>query len=58
VVSGELEVETRDSARSIRLKEGDTLPELVDIMHRGKTGESPVELFVFYAGTSGVTLSE
>lgn len=58
VVSGELEVETRDDSKSIRLKQGDTLPELVDIMHRGKTGANPVELLVFYASTPGVALSE
>jgi quercetin dioxygenase-like cupin family protein len=58
VASGELEVETQDGSKSIRLKQGDTLAELVDIMHRGKTGDSPVELIVFYAGTPGVALSE
>ncbi|HEX8595218.1 MAG TPA: cupin domain-containing protein [Pseudomonas sp.] len=58
VAAGELEVETQDGAKSIRLKQGDTLAELVDIMHRGKTGDNPVELIVFYAGTPGVALSE
>jgi quercetin dioxygenase-like cupin family protein len=58
IVSGQLHVETHDGASSIQLKQGDTLPELVNILHRGKTGKHPVELIVFYAGTPGVALTE
>lgn len=58
VVSGELHVETRDGASSTQLRQGDTLPELANIEHRGKTGKHPVELIVFYAGSPGVALTE
>ncbi|MEE4883166.1 cupin domain-containing protein [Pseudomonas alliivorans] len=57
VVSGELTVEARNSGRQILLRKGGTLAEMVDISHRGKTGEKPVELIVFYAGTPEVPLS-
>lgn len=58
VVSGELRVETRDGGESIMLKPGDVLPEIVDRQHRGVTGDSAVELVVFYAGTPGLPLSQ
>jgi quercetin dioxygenase-like cupin family protein len=58
VVSGELTVRTRDDEKVISLSQGDTLAELVDIMHRGETGESAVELIVFYAGSPGTPLSQ
>lgn len=57
VVSGKLEVQTKEGGKSIHLKAGDALPEIVDMLHRGKTGDSPVELIVFYAGTPGTPLS-
>ncbi|RMP36499.1 hypothetical protein ALO95_01977 [Pseudomonas syringae pv. antirrhini] len=58
VASGEITVETRDSKKEIRLKKGDALAEMVDIMHRGKTGDTPVELIVFYAATEATPLSQ
>ncbi|WP_373568718.1 cupin domain-containing protein [Pseudomonas sp. efr-133-TYG-103a] len=58
VVSGQLRVETRDGGKSIMLKPGDVLPEIVDRQHRGVTGDSAVELVVFYAGTPGLPLSQ
>jgi quercetin dioxygenase-like cupin family protein len=58
VLSGQLEVQTKEGDKSIHLKAGDVLPEMVDILHRGKTGDSPVELIVFYAGTPGTPLSQ
>ncbi|RMQ42189.1 hypothetical protein ALQ04_01010 [Pseudomonas cichorii] len=58
VLSGELEVQARDGSKSILIKAGDTLAEMVDIMHRGKTGNTPVELVVFYAGAVGTPLSQ
>ncbi|CAM3274912.1 cupin [Pseudomonas floridensis] len=58
VVSGELTVETRDSGERIHLKKGDTLPEMVDSVHRGKTGKVPVELIVFYAGARDIPVSQ
>ncbi|UVJ44339.1 cupin domain-containing protein [Pseudomonas sp. LS1212] len=58
VLSGEILVEARDSNQRKSLKQGDALAEMVDIVHRGKTGEHPVELIVFYAGAHGLPLSE
>ncbi|MFJ4141895.1 cupin domain-containing protein [Pseudomonas sp. NPDC089734] len=58
VLSGELKVQAKKGGKSIRLKAGDTLAEMVDIIHRGATGDSPVELVVFYAGAVGTPLSQ
>jgi quercetin dioxygenase-like cupin family protein len=58
VVSGELLVETRDGGQTIRLVAGDVLPEMVDGVHRGVTGDAPVVLIVFYAGAQGLPVSE
>ncbi|RMW00265.1 hypothetical protein ALP03_100537 [Pseudomonas amygdali pv. tabaci] len=58
VASGEITVEKRDSNKEIRLKKGDALAERVDIVHRGKTGDTPVELIVFYAATEATPLSQ
>jgi quercetin dioxygenase-like cupin family protein len=58
VVSGQLTVQAKDTPDVIQLKAGDTLAEMVDIMHRGVTGNEPVELIVFYAGTPGTPLSQ
>jgi quercetin dioxygenase-like cupin family protein len=57
VVSGNLTVETREGGESILVKPGDVLPEMVNRQHRGLTGDTAVELVVFYAGTPGMPLS-
>ncbi|MGE6388608.1 cupin domain-containing protein [Pseudomonas sp. NPDC078416] len=57
VLSGNLTVETREGGKSILLKPGDVLPEMVNREHRGLTGNTAVELVVFYAGTPGMPLS-
>ena len=58
IVSGELTVETRANGASRTLRQGQTLAEMVGTEHRGVTGNTPVELLVFYAGTPGMPLSE
>lgn len=58
ILAGELTVEARDSGQTRVLKQGQTLAEMVNTVHRGKTGDSPVELIVFYAGSPGIALSE
>lgn len=58
IVSGEIHVQARDTGHSRVLKQGQTLAEMVDIVHRGSTGDQPVELLVFYAGVQGMPLSE
>lgn len=57
VLSGELTVEQREGRQSKTIKAGDVLPEMVNINHRGRTGDNPVVLIVFYAGTKGMPLS-
>ena len=58
VLSGELTVEQREGSQSKTIQAGDVLPEMVNINHRGRTGDNPVVLIVFYAGTKGMPLSE
>lgn len=58
IVAGELTVETRANGASRTLRQGQTLAEMVGTEHRGITGNTPVELLVFYAGTPGMPLSE
>lgn len=58
IVSGELTVEARSSGATRTLRQGQTLAEMVGTEHRGVTGDTPVELLVFYAGTPGMPLSE
>jgi quercetin dioxygenase-like cupin family protein len=57
VVSGELTVEKQDGEKQT-VKAGQVLPETVGSVHRGVTGDSPVTLIVFYAGTEGMPLSQ
>lgn len=57
LLAGELLVETRDSGKQVRIKAADALAEIVDGVHRGRTGTQAAELIVFYAGSSGVPLS-
>ncbi|MHC8316657.1 cupin domain-containing protein [Pseudomonas sp. LB3P31] len=58
ILSGELTVESRDNGQIRLFKQGEALAEMVDVTHRGKTGDKPVELIVFYAGSQGIPLSE
>jgi len=58
ILAGELTVESKDSGQVRRFKQGDAVAEMVNITHRGKTGDKPVELIVFYAGSQGIPLSE
>ena len=57
VLSGELTLERKDGMRK-RFVAGQALTETVDRLHRGVTGETPVVLVVFYAGTLGLPLSQ
>ncbi|WPN47533.1 MULTISPECIES: cupin domain-containing protein [unclassified Pseudomonas] len=58
ILSGELIIEGRDNGQTRRIKQGEALAEMVDIAHRGVTGDEPVELIVFYAGSEGIPLAE
>jgi quercetin dioxygenase-like cupin family protein len=54
VASGELTVIRGDNEKTVTLKAGEVLPEIVDVRHRGFTGDKAVELIVLYAGTEGM----
>lgn len=57
VQQGSLTVEKRgeggEPGDACSIAAGEVLPELVDQVHRGYTGEAAVTLIVFYAGTAG-----
>ena len=57
VLSGEFTLERKDGIRK-RFVAGQALTETVDRLHRGVTGETPVVVVVFYAGTLGLALSQ
>ncbi len=58
VLSGELTVQKKADGREQTLTPGQVLPEMVGELHRGVTGDKPVELIVFYAGTKGMPLAQ
>lgn len=58
IQSGSLTVENKESGESKTVRAGETLPELVGVVHRGVTHDEPAELLVFYAGAKGQALSE
>lgn len=57
VEQGSITVEKRGAGAEVgtscSIATGEVLPELVDQVHRGYTGEQPATLIVFYAGTAG-----
>ena len=57
VLSGHLTVIRKSDGRSMVIGPGDVLPEMVGAPHRGQSGDEPVELIVFYAGSLGVPLT-
>jgi len=57
VLSGEVTVESKNGAKK-HFTAGQVIPETVDIVHRGVSGDQPTVLIVFYAGTPGVPLSQ
>lgn len=58
ILAGELIIESRDTGQTERFQQGQAVAEMVNIRHRGKTGNEPVELIVFYAGGQDIPLSE
>lgn len=58
VMSGRLEVESRDGKYKTQLGPGEVLAEMQDVVHRGRSGDTVTELVVFYAGAEGVPISE
>ncbi|WP_244099278.1 cupin domain-containing protein [Burkholderia ambifaria] len=57
VLSGDLTVIRKSDGKTIVIGPGDVLPEMVDAPHRGRSGDEPVELIVFYAGTTAAPLT-
>jgi quercetin dioxygenase-like cupin family protein len=57
VVAGEIRVETKDG-QVAHFRTGQIIPETVTTVHRGVTAEQPVKLLVFYAGATGLPLSQ
>lgn len=57
VVSGQIVVEKQADGQKRTLGAGQVLAEMVDTPHRGVTGDEPVVLMVFYAGSPGMPLS-
>lgn len=57
VLSGEIQVETKDG-QTARFSQGQVISETVATTHRGVTGEQAVKLLVFYAGATGLPLSQ
>lgn len=55
VAKGEITLETQDGKHKT-FKQGEVLPEVVNTLHRGKTGLQPTELVIFYAGSPGIPL--
>ena len=57
ILSGEITVEEPAGTRRHFLA-GDAVPETVNTLHRGVTGDDSVVLMVFYAGVKGMPLAE
>jgi quercetin dioxygenase-like cupin family protein len=58
VLSGQITVEKKENGEKKVLTVGQVLPEMVDALHRGTTGDLPVVLIVFYAGIKEMPLSK
>jgi quercetin dioxygenase-like cupin family protein len=57
VIAGELTIEKLDGTKK-HVTAGQAVTETVNSIHRGITGDSPVVLVVFYAGATGLPLSQ
>lgn len=58
IVSGELTLERKKDGKRRHFAAGQAVSETVDTFHRGVTGNEPVVLIVFYAGSPGVSLTQ
>ncbi|MCU1258573.1 MAG: hypothetical protein JWO80_1458 [Bryobacterales bacterium] len=58
IVSGEITVEEPSGNSKRHFTAGQVVPETVNTLHRGVTGDQAVVLIVFYAGVKGMPLSE
>lgn len=58
ILAGEITVEEKQSGAKKVLTQGQVIPEMVNRLHRGRTGDAPVVLIVFYAGAKGMPLAQ
>lgn len=58
VEKGEIQIERKEDGKTQWVKQGQVLPEMVNITHRGKTGDKGATLIVFYSGSPDLPLSE
>jgi quercetin dioxygenase-like cupin family protein len=58
ILSGELTLEKKEDGKRQHFSAGQVVPEMVDALHRGVTGDAPVTLIVFYAGIEGMPHSK
>lgn len=58
VEKGEIQIERKEDGKTQWVKKGQVLPEMVNIVHRGKTGDKGATLIVFYSGATDIPLSE
>ena len=58
LVSGELTLERKKDGKKQHLTAGQAVPETVDTFHRGITGDEPVVLIMFYAGSADEPLTQ
>jgi len=57
ILSGELTLERKRDGKKQHFAANQAVSETVDTLHRGVTGDEPVVLIVFYAGTSRTPLN-
>lgn len=58
IVSGEITIEQQGVNKKRHFVAGQVVPETVNTLHRGITGDQPVVLIVFYAGVKGMPLAQ
>jgi len=58
LVSGELTLERKKDGKKQHFTTGDAVLETVNTLHRGITGDEPVVLIMFYAGTVDEPLTQ
>ena len=58
VLTGKLTVAKKENGQKLVVTKGQTIAEMVDVLHRGETGPEGVTLIVFYAGAKDMPLSK
>src|SRR6516225_1479570 len=58
LLSGELTLERKKDGKKQHFTAGQAVPETVNTLHRGITGDEPVVLIMFYAGTEDEPLTQ